>query len=66
MTNPTCPHCQYEFDEDESWNHKGANTVNADDGDISDLDCPQCKAKFHVVCHHDINWKPCNEHGDIC
>lgn len=65
MKYPTCPHCNYVFDEDETWNHKGRNEVNADDGDISDLDCPRCCGKFHVVCELSPSWAVCNEDGEV-
>lgn len=65
MTNPTCPICDRAFSEDEAYNFRGKNQVNSDDGDISDLTCPRCDRKFHVVCEHDIKWKPCDEDGEL-
>lgn len=65
MPNPTCPHCNYEFDDDETWHSSHRNEVHAGDSEISDLTCHACGNKFHVVCVHDINWVPCDADGDL-
>lgn len=65
---PTCPHCGYEFDDDETW--YGDSTVGAishGDGDISDeLTCPNldCLKKFYLMCTHIMHYEHCDEDGD--
>ena len=67
MNNPICPHCEYEFDDDETW-HSGGDVCSGD-VDTSELVCHNldCKKTFHVICRHDIKWTACDEDGqDIC
>ncbi len=68
-TNPTCPHCDYQFDQDETWHsqHNGkTGEVLTDDGDVSELTCPNkgCNKPFFVRCAHDIHFVACDEEGD--
>jgi hypothetical protein len=67
MSNPTCPHCSYEFDDEETWcvSH-GDSDVYTGDGDISELTChnDDCKKQFHIVCVHDIRFAACDENGN--
>lgn len=64
---PTCPHCQYEFDTDETWHSQclDSGEVHSGDGDISELKCPNldCRKSFNVICVHDISWIACDEDG---
>jgi len=59
--SPTCPHCDYEFDEEQTWHsdYKGTGTVYVGDGDDSKLNCPNddCKKSFHVVCVHETKFE---------
>ena len=68
QSQPTCPHCQYEFDDDETWHSHclDSGEVYDGDGDISELKCPNldCGKSFHVQCVHDISWTACEEYGD--
>ena len=65
--SPTCPHCNYEFDEEETWYGTGLKCEAPEhgDGDISELTCPNsdCEKKFHVACYHDVKFKACDEDG---
>lgn len=53
---PTCPHCSYEFDQEETWYSasSGKNEVSTGDGDTSELKCPNldCQKEFSVICEH--------------
>lgn len=57
---PTCPDCDYEFDDEETWYAGTGRTVYTDDGDESYLVCPNldCKKEFKVVCVHQITFQP--------
>lgn len=63
--SPTCPHCGYEFDEEETWlgNYSTTGNVHSGDGDDSDLVCPNldCEKKFSVVCIHEIKFEAIEE-----
>ncbi len=68
ITNsPTCSHCGYEFDDEETW-HGGNNVgkVHTGDGDLSKLTCPNddCQKIFHVNCFHLVKFEQVDEHGD--
>ena len=68
MNNPTCPHCGYEFDDDETWHtsHQSEYEVYNGDGDQSTVKCHNldCQKVFHLMCVHDIRWKPVDEDGN--
>lgn len=64
MSNPTCPHCNYEFDDDDTWHSSHTNEVNAGDSEVSDLTCHACGNEFHVVCEHEIKWHQCDADGN--
>jgi hypothetical protein len=65
--NPTCPHCKYEFDEEETWYSQSSKSgeVHTGDGDMSELKCPNldCKKAFYTNCVHDIKFVACDEDG---
>ena len=65
INNPTCPHCGYEFDEDETWHSQFSETgeVSSEDGDESELKCPNldCQKDFKVICVHHITWEAADE-----
>ena len=64
MTNPTCPHCSYEFDDEETWYvSNGDKDVYTGDGDVSDLLChnDDCKKVFYIICEHEVKFKSCEE-----
>jgi len=55
--NPKCPHCEYVFDDEETW--YGEYTVGkiyTGDGDESTITCPNldCKKSFTVTCTHEL------------
>lgn len=53
--HPVCPHCNYEFDDEETWfGLYSENRVHTGDGDESDLKCPQfdCGKEFKARCVH--------------
>jgi hypothetical protein len=60
---PTCPHCDYEFDDEETWYAGTGRTVNTGDCDESELVCPNldCKKEFKVVCVHQITFEHIEE-----
>lgn len=60
MTNPTCRHCNYEFDCEETWY---GGEVSTGDSDISTLTCPNldCGKKFVVQCEHVVTFNTLSE-----
>lgn len=58
---PKCPHCGYEFDDEETWhsNYLKSGKVNVGDYDGSDLTCPNldCGKEFTVTCIHEIKFE---------
>ncbi len=54
--NPMCPHCEYEFDSDETWHNNYSDTgkVYTGDGDESELKCPNldCGKAFITICEN--------------
>lgn len=63
MPNPTCPHCNYEFSSEQTWNGPNDNEVFAVEDNVSDLTCYNCGNNFHVVCEHEVTWHPCDADG---
>lgn len=63
MSNPTCSHCDYELNEEETWHEQ---EIHSDDGELSEITCPNftCQKTFYVMCKHDIRWESCDEYGD--
>ncbi len=61
--SPKCPHCGYEFDEEEVWHSDHNNYVHTGDGDDSELKCPNtdCGKKFEVACIHEIKFEALEE-----
>lgn len=60
---PKCNHCNYQFDDEDTWH--GSYTVGEvhfDEDTQSDLKCPNCGETFHVVCEHHYHFK--NTHAD--
>ncbi len=68
MSNPTCPHCGYEFDDDETWytSSQVDFVVHSGDGDLSEVKCHNldCQKVFNLMCVHDIRWKNVDEDGE--
>lgn len=60
--SPVCPHCEYEFDEEETWysEYKESGQVYTGDCDTSDLKCPNddCGKEFKVMCVHEVKFEP--------
>lgn len=65
MKYPTCPHCKYEFDDEETWHsqYSESGEVYSGDGDESELVCPNldCCKSFKVVCIHEITWEAADD-----
>ncbi len=63
--SPTCPHCNYEFDEEETWysDYKNSGKVYTGDGDESDLVCQNvdCGKEFKVSCYYEIKFQACDD-----
>jgi len=65
--NPKCNHCDYEFDDEETWHGEyTVGRVYTGDGDDSTLTCPNldCGKKFHVRCIHKLVFIPVNKDGE--
>jgi len=66
--NPTCSHCGYVFDDDETWHSSMSETgtVHTGDCDTSELVCPNldCKKTFYVACSHDVFFTQIDKDGD--
>ena len=56
---PTCPHCSTEFDAEDVWYSDRYGKVHTEDGDESELICPNidCEKKFSVVCIQEIKFE---------
>lgn len=59
---PKCPHCDYEFTDDETFYSE--QDVSFIDGDMTDLNCPGCGEEFHVLCIHHYEFQNVDEDGD--
>ena len=59
---PTCPHCDYEFDDEETWysDYLDSGAVYTDDEEVSDLVCPNsdCGKPFRVISCWALQFKP--------
>lgn len=58
---PKCPHCGYEFDDDDVW--YGDQDVETGDCDTSELKCLNldCGKGFRVVCVHLIRFEAADD-----
>jgi len=67
MSNPTCSHCGYELDDEETWYGKyTVGEVSSGDCDDSKLVCPNsdCGKTFYVRCVHRIEFVMIDEEGE--
>lgn len=65
--NPTCIHCGYEFDEEETWHGEyQVGKVYTGDCDDSELKCPNldCGKTFYVRCIHLISFEQIDAEGE--
>lgn len=65
MCKTKCPHCKYEFNDEEIWH--GANDCDfplRGDGDTDYFICPSCSETLYVTVNHDISWKFTNDDGN--
>jgi hypothetical protein len=67
--HPKCPHCGYEFDDEETWygNYNKTGNVFTGDGDSSELSCPNddCRKKFECTCVHIIMFESDDDDIDL-
>ena len=64
---PTCSHCGYIFDEEETWHGEyTVGKVHTGDCDDSELKCPNsdCGKVCHVRCIHEIRFLMIDEDGE--
>ncbi len=54
---PTCPYCDFEWDEEDLW--YGKQDVSVGDCDETQLTClnDDCKKEFTVTCIHDLKFE---------
>ena len=52
MNIPKCPHCKYEFNDDDIW----SGNLDTNDGCYSETDCPRCNEKLYIVCEYEPNF----------
>lgn len=51
--NPKCPHCGYEFDDDQTWyNSRIADT--SDGAENEGVECSACGGEFVVRAYHTV------------
>ena len=63
--SPTCNHCDYEFDEEETWHGEyTVGKVHTGDCDDSKLKCPSCEKTFYVHCIHKVEFQTTDEDGE--
>ena len=56
---PKCPHCNYEFDDEETWNssYSKESQVHTGDFEDSEVKCHSCEEIFKVTCEHIFTFK---------
>jgi DNA-directed RNA polymerase subunit RPC12/RpoP len=59
--HPVCNHCEYEFDDDETW-HREIHTGN---GDTTEMECPSCGEKIFIYCEYDPKFYVGDEYKDV-
>lgn len=60
LINPTCPHCGYELDEDDTWHGRfTVGKVNTGDCEESEITCPNldCGKPYKTMCVHYIRFE---------
>lgn len=59
-----CPHCGYEFDDDETWHSQygdDKHVVNTGDCEESNVECHSCEQGFNVYCEQITMFKSSTE-----
>ena len=46
---PSCPHCSYEFEDDELWHDGGGCKFPKNKDQTEEFECPRCGAKLLVT-----------------
>jgi len=65
MTNPKCPHCGFDFDQDCIWHkHSSCEFPTESDGDEGEFDCPDCGEHLYVTLVLTPSWVFNDEDGD--
>lgn len=54
MSNPKCPHCEYEFTDDDIWHSDKFPTER--DGDTNEFKCPGCRDWLYVTLEITPSW----------
>ena len=57
MALATCPHCKYEFNEEDVWHTGSTDFPTENDGDTKDTHCSNCKKPLKIQLSLDPYWK---------
>lgn len=56
-TNPQCPFCKKELDDEYVWYSEEFGKVNTENDEESDITCPNCENQYRVCCVHQITFQ---------
>ena len=64
MSYPKCPHCDYEFDEEDIWHTGSTDFPTIDDGDETETSCSGCGKALRIILDLEPSWRFLDGDGD--
>ncbi len=56
MIFPKCPHCNYEFNDENIWHTGSTDFPKGNDGDVTDTACLNCKKPLKIALNLEPSW----------
>jgi hypothetical protein len=64
MSKVNCPHCKYEFSDEDIWHTGSTDFPSETDGDTTNTNCLSCKNPLTIELSLSPEWKFLGEDGD--
>jgi hypothetical protein len=64
MSFPKCPHCKYEFDDEDIWYSGSTDFPTQNDGDETDTKCQGCGEELRIRLNLAPSWDFLDEDGE--
>lgn len=64
MIYPKCPHCKYQFDEEDIWHTGSTDFPTSSDGEESETACSNCRKELIIRLRLEPEWDFLDSHGE--